>query len=162
MAIMPKTTADRQLSAACLLFLLSMLVSPPAPAWHLELGLGPVDEIDGVDTRSFAVFLLSEHRHPWELSLGLIGKRDSLRIATPNTRFLAIGRRFTLGRGFFLASALALVDHRSEVLSSRHQFMTGIGWSGKRLTLALRHLSNANTGGRNRGENVFWLGYRLW
>ncbi|GIX32934.1 MAG: hypothetical protein KatS3mg125_0890 [Lysobacterales bacterium] len=158
---MPKTSSARQIAASGLILAL-FLLARSASAWHAELGVGPVDEVDGVDTRSFAVFLLSEHRHPWELSLGLIGKRDSLRIATPNTRFLAIGRRFTLGRGFFLASALALVDHRSEVLSSRHQFMTGIGWSGKRLTLALRHLSNANTGGRNRGENVFWLGYRLW
>ncbi len=159
---MPKTTRDRQLAAARLSLLLSLLASSPAPAWHLELGLGPVDEIEGVDTRSVALFALSGHRHPWEISLGLIAERRSLRIATPPTHFLAVGRRLELGRGFFLASAIALVDHRSEALSSRHQFMTGLGWSGKRLGVTLRHLSNANTGGRNRGENVLWVGYRLW
>lgn len=159
---MPKTTPDRQLAAARLLFLLSLLVSPVASAWHFELGLGPVDEIEGVDTRSVALFALSGDRHPWEISLGLIAKRRSLRIATPPTRFLAIGRRLALGKGFFLASAVALVDHRSEALSSRHQFMTGLGWSGKRIGVTLRHLSNANTGGRNRGENVLWVGYRFW
>lgn len=158
---MPKTSSARQLAVLGLILALSLLARS-ASAWHAELGVGPVDEVDGINTRALALFLLSEHRHPWELSLGMIAKRDSLRIATPTTRFLAIGRRFALGRGFFLASAFALVDQRSEVLSSRHQFMTGIGWSGKRLTLALRHLSNANTGGRNRGENVLWLGYRLW
>lgn len=159
---MPKTFAIPHLAIARLLALLVLLLPRPAPAWHAELGLGPVDEIDGVESRSLAFFVLSDHRHPWELSLGLIAGRRSRTIITPDTRFLALGRRFQLGRGFFLTSAIALIDRQSEVLSSRHQFMSGIGWSGKRLSVAIRHLSNANTGGRNRGENVLWLGYRLW
>lgn len=159
---MPKTFVTWRLASLPALTLLALLCPRPAPAWHAELGLGPVDEIDGVESRSLALFVLSDHRHPWELSLGLIAERRSRAIITPDTHFLAIGRRFHLGRGFFLTSAIALIDRQSEVLSSRHQFMSGIGWSGKRLSVAIRHLSNADTGGRNRGENVLWLGYRLW
>ncbi|MDW8478996.1 MAG: acyloxyacyl hydrolase [Xanthomonadales bacterium] len=133
-----------------------LLGASHASAWQLELGAGPVDEIDGVRSRSAALLLLSEGRHPWELSAGWIAPRRARALRTPSTRFLAVGRRFSHGR-FFLSSGIAVVDRRSEALSSHHQFMTGLGWRLGRLTIGIRHLSNANTAGRNRGENLLWI-----
>jgi len=39
------------------------------------------------------------------------------------------------------------------------QFMTGIGYRHDRFTVSLRHLSNANTGGRNRGGKLLLFQY---
>jgi len=128
-----------------------LLGSRPAAA-GLEVGLGPVDEIDGEGSWIATVSWLSEQRHPWEYMLGVIGSRDmTLSGPTDDVAFVSVSKRFTW-RGWFAQGGVAWADSDNEVLSNHFQFQTGVGYDFGRLSVSLRHLSNANTGGRNRGE----------
>ena len=59
----------------------------------------------------------------------------------------------------FAQGGIAYADVDNDVLSNHFQFQTGIGYDFGRVSISLRHLSNANTGGRNRGENLLLLDY---
>ena len=89
---------------------------------------------------------------------GLIDGRDPDPTATPDVYFAAVSKRFTW-HGFFVQGGVAMTNSDTEVLSEHWQFQTGIGYRYKRFTASIRHLSNANTGGRNRGENYLFLSY---
>jgi hypothetical protein len=45
------------------------------------------------------------------------------------------------------------------VLSGPFQFMTGIGWRGRRGSISLHHLASANTRVDTRGETFLRVGY---
>lgn len=50
------------------------------------------------------------------------------------------------------------LDHETDRLTSKYQFMTTVEFHlTDQLSLALRHISNGNTGGSNLGENFFFL-----
>jgi hypothetical protein len=128
-----------------------MLVSGVAGA-TIEVGGGLVDEIDGTGSELLTVSYLTDHQHPWEFMLGHIFQRPSSSIVpTPGVDFVSVSRRLTW-RSWFASAGLAWVSADNEVLSGHGQFHTGAGWRGERWSISLRHLSNANTGGRNRGE----------
>ena len=74
------------------------------------------------------------------------------------SRFTAIRSRFTWN-GWFAQGGIAWADVDNEVLSRHFQFQTGVGYDFGRVSISLRHLSNANTGGRNRGETFLLLDY---
>lgn len=131
-----------------------------APAAHagFHVGASPVDEIDGQGSVMVGVSWETEHKHPWEVIVGLIDGRDPDPTATPDVYFAAVSKRFTW-HGFFVQGGVAMTNSDTEVLSEHWQFQTGIGYRYKRFTASIRHLSNANTGGRNRGENYLFLSY---
>ena len=58
-----------------------------------------------------------------------------------------------------MQGGITATNSDTDVLSRHFEFQTGIGYRYRHLTLSLRHLSNANTGGRNRGENLLLAQY---
>mgnify|MGYP001173882030 CR=1 FL=1 len=141
---------------ASLLFVLS-----PGPASAgVELGVAYVDEIEGESTHALTLSYLTQGTHPWEFMAGHIQSRSRFSpVYSPHVAFVALSKRLTW-RGWFVQGGIAWTDSDTEVLSRNWQFMTGGGYRfNKRWSLSLRHLSNANTGGRNRGENLLVLQY---
>jgi len=65
-----------------------------------------------------------------------------------------------LWRNFYFSSGFAMRDHDTDALSTRFNFVNGVGWSLDAFGLAVRHISNAGTGGLNRGENTLMVTYR--
>lgn len=142
---------------ACVL-LLAFGAMPEARAGG-EIGVGITDEVSGSSTEAAMLSWVGEQRMPWELSIGHIAERDdTVEAPSPTTTFIAVGRRLTW-RNWFLSSGIALVDADNEILSGYGQFITGLGWRGKHLTVNVRHISNASTTGRNRGETFLLVGY---
>ena len=117
-------------------------------SWHV--GVGPVDEIDGEGSWLATVAFLTGHEHPYEFIAGYIAERDE-NIVTPDVFWISASKRFTW-KGWFAQGGIAYADADNEVLSNHFQFQTGVGYDFGRVSVSLRHLSNANTGGRNRGE----------
>ncbi|MDZ3824053.1 MAG: acyloxyacyl hydrolase [Pseudoxanthomonas sp.] len=145
--------------AAAIALLLVLLAGSGAPAraeWQLAGGL--TDEIDGDQAPVATLGWLSAHRFPLELVGGYIGPRRTRNQGVEETLFLGAALRWT-GPWWFLGGGVAAVGETSEVLSSDWQFMTLAGVRGQRLVLTLRHLSNAGTGGRNRGETFLTAGW---
>lgn len=152
---LPRAGLARLLLSASLLF----LSSTPASA-GVELGLAHVGEIEGQSTHALTLGYLTEGAHPWEFTAGhILSRSRTSRVPSPNVTFLALSKRLTW-RGWFVQGGIAWTDSDTEVLSRKWQFMTGGGYRfNERWSLSLRHLSNANTGGRNRGENLLLLQY---
>lgn len=141
-----------------LVFFLAFLIGASTASAGVHIGAGWVDEVDGVSSHALTLSYETEQPHPWEFMLGGIDARDGIGLRTPQVWFASASKRFTW-RGWFVQGGIAWTDSDTEVLSEHWQFQTGIGYRYRRFTLSLRHLSNANTGGRNRGENVLLLQY---
>jgi len=124
-------------------------------SWHV--GAAAVDEIDGEGSAMATVAWLTDDEHPFEFIAGYIGERDE-NLATPGVFWISASKRFTW-KGWFAQSGIAYADVDNDVLSNHFQFQTGVGYDFGRVSLSLRHLSNANTGGRNRGETFLLLDY---
>lgn len=137
---------------------LLILCNSPAALAGFHFGVGPVDEIEGKRSGAAALSWETEHKHPWEFMGGVIRQRQDPAIRTPRVYFASISKRFTLNR-WFAQGGITATNSDTDVLSAHWQFQTGIGYRYERFTLSLRHLSNANTGGRNRGENILLLQY---
>lgn len=129
------------------------LLWPAGPARaDTAVGLGAAKAIDGEPAHVLTLAWRSEQRHPWELMLGYIAQRDYAgRAPLSDALLLAASKRFTW-RGWFASGGVAWVSEDNEVLSGHGQFLTAAGWQGRRWSVSLRHLSNGDTGGRNRGE----------
>lgn len=140
---------------------LGVLVAGTAPAAaSIEVAAGIADEIDGRSTRTYSVMWLSADRHPWELGASFIeGRGLDAPPYTSDRGVVSAGRRFTRGRLYAL-SGLAWVSDDDEVLSGRFQFQTGLGVDIGGWSMSLRHLSNAGTSGRNRGETFLLVSLR--
>jgi hypothetical protein len=142
-----------------LVLLLGLAAAPASASWHLGLGLA--DEIDGKHTGLATLSWLSDQRHPWEISGGYFAvRRNHAGPDVPDAVFMALSKRIS-GRHWFLSSGVAHVDEDNEVLSGHFQFLTGVGYARERWTVSLRHLSNASTNGRNRGETFLLLQFGL-
>ena len=134
------------------LLILATLAAAPAAALEFELGAGAADEIDGEGSWIATASWLTEERHPWEFAVGAIGGRNRVPGAsTGETVFVSFSTRLTWKR-WFVQGGIAYADSDNEVLSRHWQFRTGIGYDFGRVSVSLGHLSNGNTGGRNRGE----------
>lgn len=141
---------------------LGSLFGAVAPARaSVELAAGLADELDGRSTRLYSAMWLSGHRNPWELGATFIeGRGQDAPPFTSDRGVLSAGRRFVRGR-VYLVSGLAWVTRDDEVLSGRFQFQNGLGVElAGRWSLSLRHLSNAGTSGRNRGETFLLAAFR--
>lgn len=126
----------------------------------VQVGAGLVDEIQGEGSVVGTVAWLTGDEHPYEFILGYFGSRSEPGIRTPGTAWVSVSRRFTW-RGWFAQGGIAWADADNEVLSKHFQFQTGAGYDFGRTSLSLRHLSNADTGGRNRGETFLLLDYEF-
>ena len=61
--------------------------------------------------------------------------------------------------GAFLGFEGAYANQRTDALSSHEQFITSLGWQGKRFVFLIRHISNGDLfGGRNLGETMLLAG----
>jgi hypothetical protein len=140
------------------------MAAAPAHA-AIEAGLGFVDEIAGETSQIATLAWQFGPDNHWEALLAFIAERDDLEppgYAESHT-FVAISRRRHLrDTGWFLSSGVALSsgDDDDEILSGHFQFLTGGGWQGEHWAITLRHISNANITGRNRGETFLLVGYR--
>lgn len=124
-----------------------------------EIGFGVTDEISGTSTRAVLLSYVGSQRYPWEVSIGHLRARDAGSAAPSSTTTLVAFSRRLMWRDWYLSSGIALVDADNEILSGYAQFITGLGWRGAHLTVNVRHISNAGTRGRNRGETMFFVGY---
>ena len=146
----------------CITLLISAALFAPVTqaAPRFGVGGGVTSEIQGEQTPVFNVSWLGHARHPWEFSAGYLGRRDRLDSGSiPSTVFAAVSKRLTWHRWFF-SGGVALVDEDNEILSGHGQFYTGAGYEVGSWAVSLRHLSNADTGGRNRGETFALVEYR--
>jgi hypothetical protein len=140
--------------------LAALLAAAPARAdW--EVGVGPIDEIEGEGSFGGTLAYLTTQKHPWEVALGHFEGRDAdAPQRTPDVTFVGFSKRLVWKR-FYASLGVALTDSDNDVLSGNGQFMTGAGWMFGNFSVSFRHLSNANTGGRNRGENILLFHYRF-
>ncbi len=143
-----------------LLIPLLLLLASPLHAGP-RLGVGVADEVDGKPAGMATVGWLTSHAHPWEVLGGYIAKRRNVHHAdVPDAIFVALSRRLQ-GERWFASAGIAHVDEDNEVLSGHFQFLTGAGYAGDDWSLSLRHLSNASTAGRNRGETFLLVEFNL-
>jgi hypothetical protein len=103
-------------------------------------------------------------------SLGWIGGRNVARYdgsrysAQHETEVLAGGARFHVGdqqawyKSLFFGFELAYNQKATRALSSHYEFMSTLGWQGKRFSFQLRHISNGGIHDPNRGETMALVG----
>lgn len=114
---------------------------------------------------------LGDSRFVWApaAALGWIDGRDLTRFggnrytATDTVWLLAAGVRLQYapadrGRGWFLGLQPALQRGRTQALSGGLEFVSTLGWQGRRFSVQLRHVSNAGLSGPNRGETMALVG----
>jgi hypothetical protein len=149
----------------------------PAAAARLEIqgGRSYMDSygsnalfVDGV----FDEHRLGSSRLSWspDVSLGWIDGRDIARFRNGryDTRaaawLVAGGVRFHYGaaddwyRSLFLSLQPALHSGRTQALSTPYEFVSTLGWQGRRFSFQIRHVSNGNLHKPNRGETMALVG----
>jgi hypothetical protein len=129
-----------------------------AMAGEWQVAAGFADEIDDDYAPVATVGYLTDHRFPIEIVGGYIGPRTVESGDINSTAFIGADLRWA-GKWWFVGGGLAFVNRETEILSSDYQFMTLGGLRFSNWIFTLRHLSNADTGGRNRGETFLTLGY---
>lgn len=114
---------------------------------------------------------------PWtwspDASLGWIRGRDLARFRDnrystgPDAWLLAAGARLQYGdanrwyRHLFVSFQPALNSARTQALSSPYEFVSTLGWQGRRFSVQLRHVSNGDLHHPNRGETMVLIGLGL-
>jgi len=152
-------------------------ISLPAAAARLEFQAGRSYMDRYAATTAFVEGVFDEHRigdsrFSWspDVSLGWINGRDVGRYR--NSRYttaddiwlLAGGARFHYGdagdwyRPLFFSLQPALHAGRTQALSSAYEFVTSVGWQGRRFSVQIRHVSNAGLHNPNRGETMALIG----
>lgn len=149
----------------------------PATAADLELQAGPsfmgihatrAAFVEGVfDGRRIGD---SNFRWSPDVSLGWIEGRDIARYrdsrypASGDAWLLAAGVRLHYGaaddwcRHLFLSFQPALNSARTQALSTGYEFVSTLGWQGRRFSVQVRHVSNGNLHHPNRGETMLLVG----
>ena len=124
----------------------------------IHIGAGAAKEHSGEGATAATLAWRSEQRHPWEVMIGHIGQREDINV---EESFFLAGSKRLYWRKWFVSGGVAWVNVDNDILSGHGQFITGAGRDFGRLSVSLRHLSNASTQGRNRGETILVLEYRL-
>lgn len=115
---------------------------------------------------------LGHTRYSWspDGSLGWINGRhlalydDSRYSARPSVALAAVGARVHRGdvgdwyQPLFFSFQVAATNHVTHALSSHYQFVSTLGWQARHFSLALRHISDGNLRGPNRGETMIVAG----
>ncbi|MBA3486058.1 MAG: acyloxyacyl hydrolase [Lysobacter sp.] len=152
---MKSSTLVVQIASLALAVTLGMM--KPAHA-GIHVGAGTADEHNGDGATAASIAWRGQQRHPWEVMVGHIGQREDGN--AEETWYLAGSKRF-YWRQWFVSGGLAWANVDNDILSGHGQFITGAGRDLGRLSVSLRHLSNASTKGRNRGETLLMLEYRI-
>ena len=90
--------------------------------------------------------------------------RHSTYTANNTSWILAAGARLRVGSDsdwyhpLFFSFQPALHKGTTLALSSVYQFVSTIGWQGRRLSFQIRHISNGSLRGPNRGETIAMVG----
>lgn len=151
-----KSSTTIVLIASLVLLTMSGLI-PPAHA-GIHVGAGAANEHHGEGATAASIAWRGQRRHPWEVMIGHIGQRESAN--AEEAWFFAGSKRF-YWRQWFVSGGVAWVNVDNDILSGHGQFITGAGRDLGPLSVSLRHLSNASTNGRNRGETLLMLEYRF-
>jgi hypothetical protein len=152
----------------------------PALAASVEIQAGrSYMDSDATDAlfveRVFDAHRIGDSRWNWSpaVSLGWIQGRDVVRFrgsryATQQDAWLlAAGARIQYGeagawyRHLYLGFQLACNSARTQALSSPYEFVSTLGWQGRRFSVQLRHVSNGNLHDPNRGETMALVGVRF-
>jgi hypothetical protein len=103
-------------------------------------------------------------------SLGWIDQREIARFdesryrASHQAELIAGGARWHLGAGqtwyqpLFFGFEVAYNHQATQALSSHYEFVSTLGWQGKRFSFQLRHISNGGLHDPNRGETMALAG----
>ena len=116
---------------------------------------------------------IGDSRCSWspDVSLGWINGRDIPRFhgdrysTKDDAWLLAAGARFQYGaanrwyRHLFLSFQPALNSARTQALSSPYEFVSTLGWQGRRFSVQIRHVSNGDLHTPNRGETMALVGF---
>jgi hypothetical protein len=152
-------------------------VAFPAAAVHVEVQ-GGRSYMGGFGTNAlfvesvFSARRFGDSRFSWspDVSLGWIDGRDIARyrengIGTRDSiTLVAAGARFHYGeagdwyRSLFFSFQPALQTGRTMALSGSLEFVSTLGWQGKRFSVQLRHISDAGMRDPNRGETMALVG----
>lgn len=165
----------RHLGAA--LAVLLPVASAQARDVHLQLegGRSYMDHHGATTLFAEAVFdahRIGDSRWTWapDVSLGWIDGRDLARYddsrysARQDVWLLAAGARFQRGnvgqdgRGWFVSFQPAATHGRTQALSSPYEFVSTLGWQGRRFSVQIRHISNGGLHRPNRGETMALVG----
>jgi hypothetical protein len=120
----------------------------------------------------FNEYRIGDSRFSWspDVSLGWLDGRNIARFdgGRYTTRdqiwLLAGGARLHYGeaddwyRPLFLSFQPALHTGRTQALSTPYEFVSTLGWQGRRFSLQVRHISNGNLHHPNRGETMALVG----
>lgn len=153
------------------------VASAPAQPVHLQIegGRSYMDHHGAATLFGEAVFgahRIGDSRWTWapDVSLGWINGRalarrdDSRYSARHDVWLLAAGARFQRGnaaddgRGWFVSFQPAATHGRTRALSSPYEFVSSLGWQGRRFSLQIRHISNGGLHEPNRGETMGLVG----
>jgi hypothetical protein len=153
------------------------LLAPPAAAAHLEIegGRSYMDSYGSNVLFLESVFddhYIGDSRFSWtpDVSLGWINGRDiaHYRYSDPSTTddawILAGGVRLHYGnpdnwyRRLFFSFQPAAQSAHTQALSSPYEFVTTVGWQGRRFSFEIRHISNGDLHIPNRGETMALVG----
>lgn len=121
----------------------------------------------------FDAHRVGDSRWSWspDVSLGWIQGRELARFRTGRytTRqdawLLAAGARIHYGdaghwyQHLFLGFQPAYNSARTQALSSPYEFVSTLGWQGRRFSVQIRHVSNGNLHRPNRGETMALAGF---
>lgn len=149
----------------------------PATAARLEIQGGRSYMDSYASNTVFVEGIFDEHRigdsrFSWspDVSAGWINGRDVARYR--NSRYttaddiwlVAGGARVRYGDAgdwyhrLFFSFQPALHSGRTQALSSAYEFVSTLGWQGRRFSLQLRHISNGALHDPNRGETMALVG----
>ncbi len=149
----------------------------PATASELQIQAGR-SYMDSYATNAlFVEGVFGEHpigdsRFSWspDVSLGWLNGRDLARYRNSqyttqdDVWLLAAGARFHYGADdrwyhrLFFSFQPAVQSGRTLALSNGYEFVSTLGWQGKRFSVQLRHVSDAGLHGSNRGETMALVG----
>ena len=152
-------------------------IALPAAAARLEVQVGRSYMDSYAANTVFVEGVFDEHRLgdsrlSWspDVSLGWLDGRniarfDGSRYTTRDQVWvLAGGARFHYGdasdwyRSLFFSFQPALHTGRTQALSTPYEFVSTLGWQGRRFSVQVRHISNGNLRHPNRGETMALVG----
>lgn len=170
-----KSRAARSLGTL-LVMLLTMLAFPAAAA-HVEVQAGRSYMGNDGSAAVFVESVLDEHHlgnssFTWspDVSAGWINGRDISRFrhtrydTSRSVALVAAGVRFHYGaegdwyQPLFFSFQPALVTRRTQALSTPYEFVSTLGWQGRRFSFQIRHISNGDLHKPNRGETMALVG----
>jgi len=157
-----------RLSLLSLTVVILLAALPAAAQTHLEIGVGPSFTRDNEDTEAATIAWLPPWREAYNgllrADVGAVylrGRAHSRYNNAERVRLVHAGLRYEHPRGLTAGFGIGVQNGKTAALSGDPQFISSIGWRWGRVSLLLRHISNAGLHSPNEGENILQLGWRL-